>query len=204
MTISGHQFWIGTALAGQRVTVWADTTVVHLLREGVRLKSVPSRFGLAQLQQLLAGGGHKAGAPPIASAPARRGTAVEVDRTISACGLLALAGRQHPLGYHRPDAGSLPVSTTASCTCTRTELRVDRRISSRGSISVAGQRIQVGIGHGGRTVTVEQADTSFRVYDADQLLTEVTRTTTKTIARFKARKPEPPRQRQLPLGQPNR
>src|SRR3954449_4481641 len=26
--------------------------------------------------------------------------AVEVDRTISACGLLGLAGRQHPVGYH--------------------------------------------------------------------------------------------------------
>ena len=75
---------------------------------------------------------------------------------------------------------------------------MDRRISSRGSISVAGQRIQVGISHAGRTVTVEQADTSFRVYDAGQLLIEVTRTTTKTIARFKARKPEPPRQRRLP------
>jgi len=72
-------------------------------------------------------------------------------------------------------------------------LRVDRRISSRGSISVAGQRIQVGIGHAGRAVTVEQADTTFRVYDGDQLLTEALRGTTKPIARFKARKPEPPR-----------
>jgi hypothetical protein len=77
-------------------------------------------------------------------------------------------------------AGPAPTPAT-------TELRVDRRISSRGSISVAGQQIQVGIGHAGRTVTVEQADTSFRVYDADQLLIEVTRTTTTTIARFKAR-----------------
>jgi hypothetical protein len=80
--------------------------------------------------------------------------------------------------------GPAPASATSL-------LRVDRRISSRGSISVAGQRIQVGIGHAGRTVTVEQADTSFRVYDADQLLVEVTRTTTKTIARFKARNPSP-------------
>ena len=78
---------------------------------------------------------------------------------------------------------------------------MDRRISSRGFISVAGQRIQVGIGHAGRTVTVEQADSSVRVYDADQLLIEVTRTTMKTIARFKARKPEPPRQRRLPSTQ---
>jgi hypothetical protein len=38
-------------------------------------------------------------------------------------------------------------------------------------------------------VTVEQADTSFRVYDAGQLLVEVTRTTTRTIALFKARNP---------------
>jgi len=55
------------------------------------------------------------------------------------------------------------------------------------------QKIQVGIGHAGRTVTIEEADTTFRVYDGDQLLTEVIRSTTKPIARFKARKPEPPR-----------
>jgi transposase InsO family protein len=237
MTISGHQFWLGPVLAGQEITIWADTTVVHLIRDnGVRLKSVPSRFTPVQLLQLLAGGGRKAGPPPIASARARRGPAVEVDRTISACGLLGLAGRQHPVGYHlagrrvtaRLDHGvlhlldhdrtvlrSLPNPLTAADLArlrdarpagpapvlTRTPLQVDRRISSRGSISVAGQRIQVGIGHAGRMVTVEQADTSFRVYDAGQLLIEVTRTTTKTIARFKARKPEPPRQRRLPSDQ---
>jgi transposase len=71
--------------------------------------------------------------------------------------------------------------------------RVDRRVSSRGSISIAGQKIQVGIGHAGRTVTVEEADTTFRVFVGDQLLTEVPRTTRKQIARFKAREPEPPR-----------
>ncbi len=32
MTISGHQFWLGPVLAGQHVTVWVDTTVVHLIR----------------------------------------------------------------------------------------------------------------------------------------------------------------------------
>jgi UTP-glucose-1-phosphate uridylyltransferase len=70
---------------------------------------------------------------------------------------------------------------------------VDRRVSCRGSISVARQRIQVGIGHAGQTVTVEQADTTLRVFNGDQLLTEVRRTTTAMIARFKARKPETPR-----------
>jgi len=70
----------------------------------------------------------------------------------------------------------------------------------RAAAQTAGREVR----RAGRTVTVEQADTSFRVYDAGQLLIEVTPTTTKTIARFKARKPEPPRQRQLPSDQPNR
>src|SRR4051812_37611444 len=68
-------------------------------------------------------------------------------------------------------------------------LRVDRWVCSRGSISIARQKIQVGIGHAGRTVTVEEADTTFRVYDGVQLIAEAVRTTTKQVARFKARKP---------------
>lgn len=72
-------------------------------------------------------------------------------------------------------------------------LRVERRVSCRGSLVIAGQRIHVGIAHAGSTLTVEPAGTTFRVYDADQLITEVAQSTTKTIARFKARKPEPPR-----------
>ncbi|WP_413785211.1 helix-turn-helix domain-containing protein [Micromonospora zamorensis] len=39
------------------------------------------------------------------------------------------------------------------------------------------------------------ADTTFRVHDGDQILTEVPRTTVKPIARFKVRKPEPSRRR---------
>ncbi|MEV5768010.1 hypothetical protein AB0L34_26020 [Micromonospora sp. NPDC052213] len=74
-------------------------------------------------------------------------------------------------------------------------VRVERRVSCRGTLVIAGQRIHVGIVHAGSTLTVEAADTTFRVHDGDQLLTEVPRTTTKDIARFKARKPEPPRNR---------
>jgi hypothetical protein len=72
-------------------------------------------------------------------------------------------------------------------------LRVDRRVSSRGALVIAGQKIHVGTRHAGVTLTVEAADTTFRIYHGDQLVTEVTRTTTKPITRFKARKPEPPR-----------
>jgi hypothetical protein len=74
-------------------------------------------------------------------------------------------------------------------------LCAERRISERGSLTVAGQRIHVGMVHAGRTVTVESADHTFRVYHGDELLTEAARTTTKPIARFKVRKPERPRTR---------
>jgi hypothetical protein len=47
--------------------------------------------------------------------------------------------------------------------------------------------------HAGRTGSVETGDTTWRIYHGDELLTEVARTTTKNIARFKARKPEPSR-----------
>jgi hypothetical protein len=61
-------------------------------------------------------------------------------------------------------------------------VRVERRISCRGALEVAGQRIHVGMVHAGRTVTVETSDTTWRIYDGDELLTEVPRTSTKPIA----------------------
>ncbi|BFU43377.1 IS481 family transposase [Krasilnikovia sp. MM14-A1004] len=96
MTVSGQQFWLGPAHAGREITLWADTTVVHLLLAGIRLKTVPSRFSLAQLHQLLTNGGRLAGPSPIGPAPARPGTAIEVERTVNGCGQIGLAGRQHP------------------------------------------------------------------------------------------------------------
>ncbi|MFB9691503.1 IS481 family transposase [Amorphoplanes digitatis] len=238
MTVSGQQFWLGPAHAGREITLWADTTVVHLLLAGVRLKTVPSRFSLTQLHQLLTDGGRPAGPSPINPAPAPPGTAIEVERTINACGLLALAGRQHPVGFHlagqrvtvRIDHGVLhllgsdravlrslpnPLTTPEQGRIRDARpagpapapdmqpLRVDRRVSSRGSISIARQKIQVGIGHAGRTVTVEEADTTFRIHHGDELLAEVARTTTRPIARFKARKPEPPRRRPDILAPPS-
>jgi hypothetical protein len=56
------------------------------------------------------------------------------------------------------------------------------------------QRIHVGFTHAGRTLDVEPADRTIRVYDdSGSLVAEVPCTATKTIARFKVRKPEPPR-----------
>jgi len=72
-------------------------------------------------------------------------------------------------------------------------LRVDRRVDCRGALVVAGQKIHVGARHAGQTLTVEAADTTFRIYEQDNLIAEVARTATKPITRFKVRKPEEPR-----------
>ena len=64
------QFWLGPALAGRAISLWADTTVRHLLRNGNPLKTVPSRQSLNQLQQRLAAGGRPAG--PLPESPPHR------------------------------------------------------------------------------------------------------------------------------------
>ncbi|MGI5238590.1 DDE-type integrase/transposase/recombinase [Dactylosporangium sp. CA-139066] len=96
--VCGQQFWLGPAYAGTTITLWADTTVVHLLKDDVRLKTVPSRLTAAHLRQLLADGGQPAGPSPLPAAPLRRDAAVEVDRLVNATGLIGLAGRRHPVG----------------------------------------------------------------------------------------------------------
>jgi hypothetical protein len=58
-------------------------------------------------------------------------------------------------------------------------------VDDDGTPVVAKQRIHVGIVHAGRTLTVEAADTTWRIYDGAELLTEVGRTSTRPIARFK-------------------
>jgi hypothetical protein len=235
--VCGHQFWLGPGLGGIPITLWIDTTVVHILREGVRLKTVPSRFTAAQLRQLLTDGAIVAGPPP---APTEKATGpFEVDRLVNTCGLVGLAGRQHPVGSHlagrrvtvRIDGAVMQIldhDRTLLRTLPNplgpddrrrfrdgrpagppphileTPAAVQRRVSCRGAIMVAGQRIQVGFGHAGLTVTVTAAGDSFQIYDEDRLLIEVPRMTSKPITRFKARKPErsrtAARDRHVPLA----
>jgi hypothetical protein len=241
LTVGGQQFWLGPDRAGQPITLWADTSVVHLLVNDVRLKTVPSRLSVAQLRQLLADGGRPAGPPPIGTGDHQPGTAIEVDRLISTTGLIGLAGRRHPVGSHfagrrltvRLDRGLLqlvdhgvllrslpnPLTVTEQARIRDARpagpppapaaepLRVQRRVSCRGALVIAGQRIHVGIVHAGQTLTVEAADTTWRIYNDNGLVAEVARTTTKPVARFKVHKPEPPRQPNHPaaassMGQP--
>src|SRR5262249_23271881 len=98
LAVCGQQFWLGPDRAGATRTFGADPTVVHLPTNGVRLKTVPSRLTVAHLHRLLDEGGRPAGPPPIPTG--QPGDPIEVDRTVNATGLIGLAGRQHPIGYH--------------------------------------------------------------------------------------------------------
>ena len=234
LTVAGQQFWLGPDRAGSTVTLWADSTVVHLLVHGVRLKTVPSRLSIAQLRQLLTDGGRPAGPPPVPTGDPQPGAAVEVDRLVSANGLIGLAGRRYPIGSQfagrrltiRLDRGllqlihegvllrSLPNPLTGAEQARLRDarpagpppapaaqpLRVQRRVSCRGALVVAKQRIHVGIVHAGQTLTVEAADSTWRVYNDNGVVAEVARTTTKPLARFKVHKPEPPRHPNRPAS----
>ena len=74
-------------------------------------------------------------------------------------------------------------------------LAVQRKVSSRGGIQVAGQRIQVGFSHAGQTVTIQLGDTTVRIIDQNgEPITTVPRNSTGEISRFKAygtRQPTP-------------
>ena len=66
-------------------------------------------------------------------------------------------------------------------------LAIQRRVSSRGGIQVARQRIQVGMTHAGQTVTIDLAETSLRVIDQHgELITTLPRNGADEISRFKA------------------
>jgi hypothetical protein len=71
----------------------------------------------------------------------------------------------------RPPAPSRPVT-------------VQRRVSSRGGTMVATQKIQVGLVHAGKIVTVTAEDHAFRLVIDGQAVGVVPRTTTSEIVSF--------------------
>lgn len=79
---------------------WIDARTVHLSLDGRYYKTPPSRFSSLDLARLRADGGRPAGPPPARPSILGLATvaAVEVQRLVSGCGLVALAGihRRHP------------------------------------------------------------------------------------------------------------
>jgi transposase InsO family protein len=91
MEAAGRQFWLGPRRAGQVITFWADTDVIHLTAGGLRVKSVRSHLSTADLAKLAAAGARPAGPPPLPKA--EPGAAIEVERAVSKDGAVHLANR---------------------------------------------------------------------------------------------------------------
>ena len=218
LQVGGQQVWLGPALADRKVTIWVDETSLHVLLNGARVKTLPSRLGITELARLAADGARPAGPSPLL---AGTGTVVEVERTVNACGLAGLAGAQFNVGYQLAGqrvtlrmggtqmmviTGDGELARTMPCPVPagdRYRLRgarraaasplppsgpvtVQRRVSSRGGIMVATQKIQVGLIHAGKIVTVTAGDHSFRLVIDGQAVGVVPRTTTREIHRYKA------------------
>ena len=218
LQLGGQQVWLGPALVNRKVTIWVDETSLHVLLDGARIKTLPSRLGVAELVRLASCGARPAGPSPLL---AGTGTAVEIERTVNATGLVGLAGGQVSVGYQlagqrvtlRMDGTQMMVITsdgelarTMPCPVPagdRYRLRgarkaappplppsgpvtVQRRVSSRGGIMVATQKIQAGLVHAGKIVTVTAEDHAFRLIIDGQVAGVVPRTTTSEIHRYKA------------------
>jgi transposase InsO family protein len=91
MEATGRQFWLGPRRAGQVITFWADTDVIHLTAGGLRVKSVRSHLSTADLAKLAATGARPAGLPPLPKA--EPGAAIEVERAVSKDGAVHLANQ---------------------------------------------------------------------------------------------------------------
>ena len=229
MTVGPQQFWLGTARAGQKVTLWLDTATCHLSVGGWRIKTVPSRLSEMDLARLRRTDGRPAGPPPAGPSPGvlAASRCVEVDRLVTGTGGVTLLNQLilvgSPLGGQRArlrlDGQLMHVITqdgvlwrTLPCPIPpgqRHRLQgvrlagpaplpepapaVQRRVSSRGGIQVARQRIQVGMTHAGKIVTVIPGDTSFRLVIDGEDVGVVPRTTSRQIDRYKAHATHPGR-----------
>jgi transposase InsO family protein len=216
--IGGQQVWLGPALSGRRITVWADAVSLHVLLDGARIKTLPSRLGAVELARLVAHGARLAGPSPL---PTGTGGVIEVDRTVNATGGVSLA--DHQVGVGSPLAGQRvtlrmegplmavlghdgSLLRTLACPIPadrRSRLRgarparslppapggpitVQRRVSSRGGLMVARQKIHAGMIHAGKTATVICENNHFRVVIDGETAAVVPRTTTSEIHRYKA------------------
>jgi hypothetical protein len=98
----GQQFWLGPQRAGRTLTLWIDTTTVHLSIDGQHLKTLPSRLTSIDLARLRAQGARPADPPPARPSWTQlaAGAPVEIQRTVNATGTVSIAGKHHCIGQH--------------------------------------------------------------------------------------------------------
>ena len=93
MWLCGNQFWLGTEHAGQIVRFWIDCDWVHLSIGARRIKTLRSRFSVADLDKLTANGAVPAGPPPVSTRQRPDVGVVEVERTVARAGTISLGAR---------------------------------------------------------------------------------------------------------------
>jgi hypothetical protein len=98
--VAGQQIWLGPAMTGRTVRIWAGTRQVHVLADGYRIKTLPSRLDATDLARLAASGAISAGPPPL---PPPEGSAIEIERTVSASGNVSVGN--HVISAGSPLAG---------------------------------------------------------------------------------------------------
>jgi hypothetical protein len=74
-------------MTGRTVRLWAGLDRVHVLLDGYRVKTLPSRLDARDLARLAAAGARPAGPPPL---PPPSGDVIEVERTVNASGNVSL------------------------------------------------------------------------------------------------------------------
>jgi len=99
LQVAGQQIWLGPALAGRTIRLWAGLDRVHVLLDGYRVKTLPSRLDARDLARLAAAGAQPAGPPPLPAS----GDVMEVERTVNASGNVSLG--DHLISAGLPLAG---------------------------------------------------------------------------------------------------
>jgi transposase InsO family protein len=93
--LAGQQIWLGPAMTGRTVRLWAGLDRVHVLLDGYRIKTLPSRLDARDLARLAAAGARPAGSPPL---PAASVDVIEVERTVNASGNVSLGNQMISAG----------------------------------------------------------------------------------------------------------
>ena len=93
--LAGQQIWLGPAMTGRTVRLWAGLDRVHVLLDGYRIKTLPSRLDARDLARLAAAGACPAGPPPL---PAASVDVIEVERTVNASGNVSLGNQMISAG----------------------------------------------------------------------------------------------------------
>jgi len=105
LSIRGQQLWLGPDRAGTPITLRITTRHLRVFLAGVLIKTVASKLSASDLHVLIDTRQARPVTPDTTAtadtAHADQHTAgvIEVDRTVSAVGYVALANKQHSVGY---------------------------------------------------------------------------------------------------------